>query len=159
VSTAEKLREYANWSGPVSSNANACMQAAADEIDKLRAALTKIDGVRNSIIGTQACNWSAHIYPLVTALEEAGFEGQGYDEARAEASTLLDQRNRAEEEAAKLRAFKTYVHTRLDEAGVPSDPGGPHSIKGCRIGDRLDIILSGYVPDNDHSDPKETETP
>lgn len=33
----ERLREYANWSGPVSSNANACMLAAAAEIERLRA--------------------------------------------------------------------------------------------------------------------------
>lgn len=39
MSTAEKLREYANWSGPVSSNANACMVAAADELDGLETEL------------------------------------------------------------------------------------------------------------------------
>lgn len=33
--TAQRLREYANWSGPVSSEANACMAAAADELDAL----------------------------------------------------------------------------------------------------------------------------
>ena len=95
---AERLREHANWSGPVSSNANACMQEAADHIEKLTAALSKIDAIRNSIIGCQAMNWSAHVYPLVAALGDAGYEGQGYEEARAEASTLLDQRNAANHE-------------------------------------------------------------
>lgn len=57
--------------------------------------------------------------------------------------------------AAKLRAaearvnelwrFKSYVHQRLDEAGVPSHPGGKHSEAGCRIGDRLDLALVGYT--------------
>lgn len=61
---------------------------------------------------------------------------------------MCELRERQREEITKLRAFKTYVHARLDEAGVPSDPGGPHSVKGCRIGDRLDIVLSGYDPDN-----------
>lgn len=45
-------------------------------------------------------------------------------------------------EVAKLGAFKEYVHRRLDQAGVPIDPGGPHTEAGCRVGDRLDIVLS-----------------
>ena len=48
-----------------------------------------------------------------------------------------------QEENAKLRAFKEYVHKRLDEAGVPQFPNGPHSKEGCRVGDRLDIALRG----------------
>lgn len=32
-------------------------------------ALGKINAIRNSIVGTQNVNWSAHIYPLVAALE------------------------------------------------------------------------------------------
>lgn len=42
---------------------------------------------------------------------------------------------------AKLQAFKDYVHKRLDDAGIPTHPGGHHSKAGCRIGDRLDIVL------------------
>jgi hypothetical protein len=38
-------------------------------------------------------------------------------------------------------AFKAYVHQRLDEAGVPTHPDGPHSAVGCRVGDRLDILI------------------
>jgi hypothetical protein len=41
----------------------------------------------------------------------------------------------------KLERFKAYVHERLDKAGVPTDPGGEHSKHGCRIGDRLDVLL------------------
>lgn len=33
----ERLREYANWSGPVSSNANACMMEAASALTRLAA--------------------------------------------------------------------------------------------------------------------------
>lgn len=40
-----------------------------------------------------------------------------------------------------LRAFKSYIHRRLDEANVPTHPDGPHSREGCRVGDRLDIAL------------------
>ena len=47
---------------------------------------------------------------------------------------LLAERN-------ALQRFKDYVHQRLDEAGVPIHPDGPHSKAGCRVGDRLDIAL------------------
>ena len=40
-----------------------------------------------------------------------------------------------------LQAFKTFVHTRLDKAGVPVDPPGEHRDAGCRIGQRLDLVL------------------
>lgn len=66
-------------------------------IKALEAALAKIDAIRNSIIGHQSIGWSEHIYPLVAALEEGGFKGQGYDEAREEARTL-HERIRALEE-------------------------------------------------------------
>lgn len=42
--------------------------------------------------------------------------------------------------AKKLQAFKDFVHGRLDEMGVAADPKGEHSAKGCRIGDRLDLL-------------------
>jgi len=46
-------------------------------------------------------------------------------------------------ELEKLTGFKAYVHKRLDDASVPSDPDSPHKADGCRIGGRLDIVLSG----------------
>ncbi len=56
----------------------------------LRAALTKINEIRNSIIGLQSINWSEHIYPLVAALNKAGFEGLGYPEARERFGTMIE---------------------------------------------------------------------
>lgn len=47
------------------------------------------------------------------------------------------------ERAEKAEAFKSYVHQRLDEAGVPTHPDGPHSKAGCRVGDRLDYLIAG----------------
>ncbi len=38
--------------------------------------------------------------------------------------------------------FKAYVHQRLDEAGVATRPEGPHSAQGCRVGDRLDLLVN-----------------
>jgi hypothetical protein len=43
--------------------------------------------------------------------------------------------------ALALQRFKDYVHQRLDEAGIPTHPDGEHSKAGCRVGDRLDIVL------------------
>lgn len=50
---------------------------------------------------------------------------------------------RAELEAAK--AFKTYVHKRLDDASVPVDPPSVHRERGCRIGGRLDLVLAAQA--------------
>lgn len=41
-----------------------------------------------------------------------------------------------------LATFKAYVHKRLDDAGIPTHPDGPHSAAGCRVGDRLDILIA-----------------
>lgn len=68
--------------------------------------------------------------------------------ADADAGLIVGLRNAAPallaaaREAEELRAFKTYVHDRLDVAGIPTHPNGPHSAAGCRIGDRLDIALA-----------------
>ncbi|MBS0200483.1 MAG: hypothetical protein JSR70_08540 [Proteobacteria bacterium] len=40
----------------------------------------------------------------------------------------------------ELRAFKQYVHDRLDGMGIPVDPDSPHKAAGCRIGGRLDYV-------------------
>jgi len=50
----------------------------------------------------------------------------------------------ADAAARKLAAFKGYVHERLDAAGIPTHPDGPHSEEGCRVGDRLDLALEGH---------------
>lgn len=62
---------------------------------------------------------------------------------------MQDTINRLTRERDQLFASIAYVHKRLDEAGIPAHPGGPHSREGCRIGegfrirDRLDIALGG----------------
>ena len=52
-------------------------------IKVLEDALTKIDAIRNDIIGRQKIGWSSHVYPLVAALDEAGYPGLEYEAARA----------------------------------------------------------------------------
>lgn len=54
-----------------------------------------------------------------------------------------------EAEISAARRFKNYVHARLDAAGIPTHPDGPHSAEGCRIGDRLDIALRQRMPSQD----------
>jgi hypothetical protein len=44
------------------------------------------------------------------------------------------------ETIARLKAFKEYVHKRLDDMGIPVNPESSHKIHGCRIGGRLDIV-------------------
>lgn len=68
--------------------------------DRFRLALEKVDAIRNSIVGLQSVNWSEHIYPLVAALNEAGFEGQPYEVARANVGTLIERAEAAEKDAA-----------------------------------------------------------
>ncbi len=44
-------------------------------------------------------------------------------------------------------AFKTFVHKRLDQGGVPADPYPDETDKtGCRIGSRLKWLLTEYQP-------------
>ncbi len=48
----------------------------------------------------------------------------------------------AEENCKKLEAFKTYVHKRLDDAGVPENPDPVGNKEhGCRIGGRFNWLL------------------
>jgi len=73
-----------------------------DAILTMLNALEKINNIRNSIVGLQNVYWSAHVYPLAAALNEAGFQGQEYDVARKEACTLLEQRDRLQAVVDKI---------------------------------------------------------
>lgn len=76
---------------------------AVMENEKFKKALHKINDIRNSIIGYQKINWSAHIYPLVAALNEAGFEGEGYEKSRLMAKTQLDRISDLEAQLVKAK--------------------------------------------------------
>lgn len=81
------------------------------ERDRLREALSKINEIRNSIVGTQTMNWSEHIYPLVAALNAAGCVGMPYDEARPYFGSLIDRAVKAEDErdAERKRADENFA--------------------------------------------------
>lgn len=75
------------------------------------------------------------------------------DSLRAEVAHLTVQRDELAQavqetlaHAGKLTKFKNYVHTRLDAAGVPTDPDSPHKAEGCRIGGRLDWLFAHGTP-------------
>jgi hypothetical protein len=65
----------------------------------------------------------------------------------SEATPLLDDGDlfetmeRVRQDRDALAAFKAYVHWRLDAARIPTHPDGPHSKEGCRVGDRLDLLV------------------
>jgi ribosomal protein L37E len=73
-------------------------EKAERERDALKGMGEKVNAIRNSIIGLQSMNWSEHIYPLVATLNESGFKGLDYPEAKANMGTLLEQRDKAERE-------------------------------------------------------------
>ena len=72
--------------------------------EALRRGLQKIGEIRDSIIGLQKFNWSEHGYPLVAALDAAGFTGTTYENAQKNVGTLLERTNAAEAEVAVLQA-------------------------------------------------------
>lgn len=74
------------------------------ENKRFLAALEKVNAIRNSIVGLQTFNFSEHAYPLVAALNAAGFEGLAYPESRANVGTLLERAAKAEAEVERLRA-------------------------------------------------------
>jgi len=77
--------------------------------ERAEAALAKVNAIRNSIIGSQTVNWSEHVYPLVAALDAAGVEGLGYEEARRSVGTLLERAERAEAQLAALREASAVI--------------------------------------------------
>lgn len=80
-------------------------------------ALEGINLIRNSIIGAQTFNWSEHMYPLVSLLNRAGFEGLPYPEARANIGTLIERANKSEEllkRAAALVREAGLVHDAIE---------------------------------------------
>lgn len=93
-----------------------------DAIDGLWASLAKIDAIRNDIIARQSISWSRHIYPLVAALDEAGYPGVGHEEGRKKA--LAD-----DEEIAGLKIrLKAAVDCLSEVLGTEEAAEAPDNI-------------------------------
>lgn len=107
------------------------------------AALRKIDAIRNSIVGLQAMSFSEHVYPLVAALNEAGYPGEGYTIARANVGTLLDRATKAEAEVERLRgevaslALLTNPQAARDAAATERESRAALAILAPRDGEGL----------------------
>ncbi len=101
-----------------------------EDVGRMRTALSKINDIRNSIIGFHTVNWSEHIYPLVAALGEAGYKGDSYDKSREDVGKLLDRCAAVEAENKKLKAMLAgwlaatgpfHVTTAEDDAKLLAD--------------------------------------
>jgi hypothetical protein len=76
--------------------------------------------------------------------------------------TAANQLAALAKERDALQAFKAYTHERLSGAGIPTHPEGKHSAKGCRVGDRFDLLIAkrdaalaeaqGYFRDASHAE-------
>lgn len=98
--------------------------------ERAEAALAKVNAIRNSIIGSQTVNWSEHVYPLVAALEAAGFPGLGYDEARQNVGTLIGRASQAETRIAALQ--RAVEHEITTAEGDPADLLGAGAVSRLR---------------------------
>lgn len=81
---------------------------------------------------------------------------ENMDKLPRPASLLEEEIKSLREQLTKAKAFKEYVHRRLDDAGIPIDPDSPHKEHGCRIGGRLDFILEQLAKERELR--KELET-
>ncbi len=77
-------------------------------------ALRRVNAIRNSIVGFQTVNWSAHIYPLVAALNEAGYPSLGADEAKSIAKRLLDASGGYQDYELFLNEFDAAAQEKLN---------------------------------------------
>ena len=80
---------------------------------------------------TVGCMECLNIGPSISAIQTL----------RENQAKLIKRFSDAEAERDALQRFKEFVHHRLDTAGIPTHPDGPHIKEGCRIGDRLDLIV------------------
>lgn len=121
-------------------------EPAADEPDPYEqiANLAKA----NAEVGILNVEIQARVGELEQALRQADtVNGELIRKLKAEEAAnrdLLSKNMALVSRAEAAEQFKAYVHGRLDAAGIPTHPNGPHSKDGCRIGDRLDLIFSAF---------------
>jgi hypothetical protein len=115
-------------------------ESAEAERDKLKTLGEKVNAIRNSIIGAQRMNWSEHAYPLVAALDEAGFVGLEYPKARANVGTLIEQIKAAEAERDRYRDALIACRPHI-EAALSRDPQTRQ--EQLRLLDTIDAAAKG----------------
>jgi hypothetical protein len=83
------------------------------------------------------------------AIARAGDAAAALTCERRNSEILAENAKDAQARADKLEAFKAFVHKRLDDAAVPTDPPGEHRDAGCRIGQRLDWLFADVKKERD----------
>lgn len=91
----------------------------------------KISAIRDSIVGCQGFNFSEHAYPLVTALDAAGFNGAGYEIASKNLGTLIEQRDKAEARIADLVAAGELLLIGYEAFGGDLHNNGPRMMRNA----------------------------
>lgn len=113
-------------------------------VDRIRSLVGIWDRDRNALhphVAIKAIRW---------LLDKAESElARRVAESNTAAEHRIAQRDaeieRLKQELSALRAFKSYVHTRLDTFSVPSDPNPGETAKtGCRIGERLNWLFREF---------------
>lgn len=90
--------------------------------------------------GTQVVEHESSLPPTVEGAVLSLIEFAKASSARLNGTGSTDG---ALQVAAKLQAFKDWVHAYLDARGVPKEfPDGEHTKCGCRIGDRMDHVFA-----------------
>lgn len=98
----------------------ACREIVKTQRDAKHAALEKINSIRCSIVGMQGFNFSEHAYPLVAALDAAGYESPGYEINRKNLGTLIEQAQAADTARDEARAERDELRELLIER-TPSE--------------------------------------
>lgn len=148
-----------NWhyggSGPCEYKGAPCNCLSFESIMTVLPVADATEGVRPATRRCEACGLPSqiaeYIHVRVTngglflcrqCLDEVNGKSPLLAAERQRASDLAGERNRREQQVAKLQAFKDWVHSCLDSNGVPHHPEGTHGASGCRIGDRMDWLMA-----------------
>lgn len=90
------------------------------ELERRGETLAAISAIRDSIVGAQKFNWSEHAYPLVAALDAAGYVGAGYKITHANLNTLVNQAKslEAERDAARAEVESLRANLAMTQAEI-----------------------------------------
>ena len=105
-------------------------------VEQLEEMGRRLNDIRNSIVAMQKFNFSEHAYPMVAALNEAGFEGMSYPEALEYYGSMLGRMRQAE---IKCERQKPIVELARKIAKLSTLMDVPRSL-GIAL-DSLDVAL------------------